>query len=262
MNDFEQHQGAPPTQFDGFIPLSWAIVNPVSDIPRETREIILLERQAPVEVSKDLALRAKVLDACGLTCNFCHNEGTPVAIDNPSGLIQLGDKPGKSGRVSVFSDKNGVDFLPGKMNPNDPEYTRCLVALKTVLGLNELHLTGGEPTLHPQLPDIVRVARENGYSVSMTSNGEKGALRIAESSLQGLSKINFSVFGTTPEELAEVQNVRYQDVDLARKKIESLHESIEVAANSGIKVSANIVMGNAGHTDRVLKIIEDFGPTF
>ena len=43
MNDFEQHQGAPPTQFDGFIPLSWAIVNPVSDIPRETREIILLE---------------------------------------------------------------------------------------------------------------------------------------------------------------------------------------------------------------------------
>ena len=34
----------------------------------------------PVHVDKDTTLRVKIIDACGLTCTFCHNEGTPVAL--------------------------------------------------------------------------------------------------------------------------------------------------------------------------------------
>ena len=30
----------------------------------------------------DRTLRVKIIDACGMTCTFCHNEGTPVVSDN------------------------------------------------------------------------------------------------------------------------------------------------------------------------------------
>src|SRR5690606_32957193 len=36
----------------------------------------------PVHVEKDKTARVKIHDPCGLTCNFCHNEGTPVVVDN------------------------------------------------------------------------------------------------------------------------------------------------------------------------------------
>jgi cyclic pyranopterin phosphate synthase len=40
----------------------------------------------PVHVHKDATLRVKIHDTCGLTCTFCHNEGTPVTVDNRNRL--------------------------------------------------------------------------------------------------------------------------------------------------------------------------------
>lgn len=242
-----------------FVPLSWAIdAGKLLDV--RTADVIALERNVPIEVTKDLSLRAKIIDACGLACVFCHNEGTPVAVDNTEVAVTVRGIVGRSGRVSVFSATNGVDFIPGKMDPFDPNFIRSLGILNTTMGLNELHLTGGEPTLHPQLPDIVRAARGSGYSVSMTSNGEKGAQKIEECAEAGLDKINFSIFGTTPQELAEVQNDKFQDTTLAQKKIDALHESIATAADCGIKVSANLVMSDESHERRVARLIDEFDP--
>jgi hypothetical protein len=35
----------------------------------------------PIFIDTDRTLRVKVIDACGLTCTFCHNEGTPVTAN-------------------------------------------------------------------------------------------------------------------------------------------------------------------------------------
>lgn len=244
-----------------WVPLGWDI-DLARHIPsvEEASELILAERNAAVEVVKDLSLRAKIIDACGMTCTFCHNEGTPVAIDNPEGRISVRGVTGRSGRISVFSNTNGVDFLPGRMEPEDPNFANALISMRDELGLRELHLTGGEPTLHPRLVGTISLATSLGYSVAMTSNGEKGAEKIEECANAGLHKINFSIFGTTPEELASVQSAKYQDEHLAAKKIAALEESIGVAADSGIKVAANIVMSNESHTTRVRKLIEEFDP--
>lgn len=226
----------------------------------EINALIEQEKKVPIEITKDLSLRAKIIDACGLTCTFCHNEGTPVAIDNPEGTIAVRGIAGKSGRISVFSGMNGVDFLPGRMDPQDPAFSDALTSLRDGLGLNELHLTGGEPTLHPYLPELIKTARDAGYSVGMTSNGEKGGQKMYECAKQGLEKVNFSIFGTTPSELAEVQSERFRDTALAARKLAALHSSIIAAADAGIKVSANMVISTSKDEERARRVIDDFDP--
>lgn len=105
--------------------------------------LIEAERQVPVQVDLDRSLRPKIIDACGLACTFCHNEGTPVAVDTAT-PVSISSGPGRSGRVSVFAETNGVNFVPGRMLP-DKDFSESLVLLRDGLGLSELHLTGGGP---------------------------------------------------------------------------------------------------------------------
>lgn len=241
-----------------FLPTAWQLDPSTNPYGREVADIIEAERNVPVTVNMDTSLRPKVLDACGMTCTFCHNEGTPVASDNREARKFL-SIAGISGRVSVFSETNGVDFLPGKMMP-DANFTDALATLRDGLGLNELHMTGGEPTLHPELPQLIAAAIGEGYTVKMTSNGENGARMIPACADAGLTKVNFSIFGTTPEELAAVQNTRYGNANLAAAKIKALHRSIATAVEHGVEVGANIVMPDISHVDRIRRVLEEFEP--
>lgn len=213
----------------------------------------------PVVVVPDRTLRVKIIDACGLACTFCHNEGTPVATDNlgrqPS---EFTGTPGRSGRVSIYLRTNRADFLPERITPN-ADFALALAAVRGSLPTTEAHFTGGEPTLHPDLPDLIRIARRLGLTVGLTSNGENGAAIMADCAQAGLDRVNLSVFGTTPEELAAVQAPRLASPKLAARKLAALDATIETAASHGVKVSANIVVPDVSHVDRVLRIIEQHG---
>ncbi|MEV5983523.1 radical SAM protein [Streptomyces sp. NPDC052051] len=215
----------------------------------------------PVEVRPDRTLRVKIIDACGLACSFCHNEGTPVATDNTNRTAgQFTGTPGRSGRVSIYLRTNGADFLPARITP-DAEFALALAAVRGSLPTNEVHLTGGEPTLHPDLPGLISIARSLGLTVGLTSNGENGAAVMPAAAAAGLDRINLSIFGTTPEELAAVQAPRLASPKLAERKLAALDATIEAATAHGVKVSANIVIPDEGHVDRVLRIIERHGRT-
>lgn len=129
-------------------------------------------KDVPVEAGPDRTLRVEIIDACGLTCSFCHNEGTPVASDNTDRSADqfTGSTPGRSGRVSIYLRTNGADFLPARI-PADADFALALAAMRGSLPTSEVHFTGGEPTLHPDLPGLIRVARRLGLTVGLTSNG-------------------------------------------------------------------------------------------
>lgn len=226
-------------------------------VPKGARELANKERSLPVTWGDDLTLRAKVTDHCGLACNFCHNEGTPVTADNRSGLPFVSGG-GRTGRVSIYTGTNGVDFVAEDMQP-DEEYREALTAMRDALRLDELHLTGGEPTLHTKLDGLVAVATEVGYSVGITSNGEAGRLAIPKAAAAGLQKVNFSIFGTTAAELAEIQGAKYKSLRLSQAKIVALDRSIREAHDHGVKVSANIVVPDRTHAPRVLRLVEAYG---
>lgn len=73
----------------------------------------------PVHVTMDSALRIKVTDLCGHKCTFCHNEGTPVAGDNRGLSAGQFTAAGRSGRVSIYLETNGANFLPRRCHLKD-----------------------------------------------------------------------------------------------------------------------------------------------
>ncbi len=212
----------------------------------------------PTSVFLNRTLRVKIIDSCGMNCTFCHNEGTPVVSDNSRAASRFVSR-GASGRVSIYVGTNGARFLPASVAP-DAEFASTLRALRDALDLDELHLTGGEPTLHPRLAEIVQVGVAAGLRVGVTSNGERGAAVLENCARAGLDRINFSVFGTTAGELAQVQHPRFANVRRAERKIAALRESIGAAERSGIRASANIVVPNYDHAPRIRRLLDEYSP--
>ena len=67
------------------------------------------------------------------------------------------------------------------------------------LGINDLRLTGGEPTIHPEFDLVLSTAYDRGFRLGMVSNGvklrrENAAQRI----LPKLSRCWISLYGATP----------------------------------------------------------------
>jgi GTP 3',8-cyclase len=122
-----------------------------------------------------------------------------------------------------------------------------------------VHFTGGEPTLHPRLAELVALARSMDLTVGLTSNGENGAAAIPAAAGAGLDRVNLSVFGTTPGELAAVQGERLRSPELAARKLDALHRTIDTAVTHGVKVSANIVVPDRDHVQRVSRVINEHG---
>ncbi|MFF3762593.1 radical SAM protein [Streptomyces sp. NPDC001922] len=213
----------------------------------------------PLRGTVDRTLRVKVIDACGMTCTFCHNEGTPVSSDRDAAHTGEFGAAGRSGRVSIYLATNRVGFTAAPVFP-DEAFRAALGQLREALDFDEVHLTGGEPTLHPRLPEIVALARDVGYRVSVTSNGENGARVLSRCAQAGLDRVNFSVFGTTPEELAQVQSERYRARSLAARKLEALEESMRLSLGTDMSVRANLVVPNRGHIQRVHRLLEKYSP--
>ena len=86
-------------------------------------------------------------------------------------------------------------------------------------------ITGGEPTVHKELPSFIRRMKEMGYQVKLDTNGYNPGMlrRLIKENLVDYVAMDIK---SSPEKYSEVANV---DVDI--RKIE---ESIKLIAGSGI----------------------------
>ncbi len=110
-------------------------------------------------------------------------------------------------------------------------------------------LTGGEPSLHDELPDIAAYAKSRGLQVRMISNGsrlaEPGfARRMAEA---GLDHVNISVYSVRPEVERTIRGVK--------GTLQKAFAAIDNAAANGITVDVNCVINkmNADHLDENIR---------
>ncbi len=126
--------------------------------------------------------------------------------------------------------------------PNDELMTTAeilrLVNLFARLGIDKIRLTGGEPSIHPDLIPIVRGIRSAGISrISMTTNG----LRLTELAqplkAAGLERVNVSVDTLDAERFHRV--TRWGHLD---KVLEGIHAA-EVAGLTPLKINAVVARG-------------------
>jgi len=138
-------------------------------------------------------------------------------------------------------------------NPENQQTLSVEEALKQVAQLKEagyfgVILTGGEPSLHPDLADIISGIKQLGVHVRMITNGQKTAEDgvLEEFKLAGLEHVHVSVHSFRPE----VQNYLTSNPD----SFSNLEKTFEILGRLQITCDVNTVIcaQNAGHLDETV----------
>jgi len=135
-------------------------------------------------------------------------------------------------------------------NPTTP-YTHDFESMKVLVddfvarGYFGVILTGGEPSLHPELPRICEYARGQGLHVRMITNGHrladpKFAKQMGDA---GLQLAHVSVYSVRPDVEARLRGTE-GTLERALRAIDNAHEA-------GVEVNVNCVINrlNADHLD-------------
>src|SRR5260370_9821225 len=152
-------------------------------------------------------------------------------------------------RVMYWMQVDGIQWLPRQVLLTYEEITEVVGQLAP-LGLRRLRITGGEPTIRPDLTTLIRMLRgiDGIEDIALSTNGVKmpemaGPLRKA-----GLDRINMSADSLRPERIARIarRNLGFDPIVGA--------EAAEAAGISPIKI--NVVVMRGINDDE----IEDFAP--
>jgi hypothetical protein len=135
-------------------------------------------------------------------------------------------------------------------NPTTP-YVHTFDSMKVLVddfvkrGYFGVILTGGEPSLHPELPAISRYARDQGLHVRMITNGWRlsDPAFADEMAAAGLSLVHVSVYSVRAAIEARLRGVE--------GTLEKAFQAVENAHRAGIEVNINCVINklNADHLD-------------
>ena len=181
-----------------------------------------LEHEAMTDsfARKHTYLRISISEKCSLRCVYCMPEG-------------------------------GVDLTPSSQLLTVDEIER-LVRLFAMAGVTKVRLTGGEPTIRKDLPDIVkRIAGVPGISdVGITSNGlvlaKEGKLKDLQSA--GLSLLNLSLDTLRPDRFVQLTR---------RKGQERVMAAIDKALALGYApVKVNVVVMKGVNDDELVDFVE------
>lgn len=149
-------------------------------------------------------------------------------------------------RVSVTSrcDLRCVYCTPGARRRSEAQSLRDEDILRVVqaaarLGLRRVRLTGGEPTLHPGLMELIRAISgiEGVEEVSLTTNGQRLADMADDLARAGLRRVNISLDSLRPDRFRKITN----GGDLRR--VMAGVAAAEAAGLSPLKLNAVVVRG-------------------
>ena len=154
-------------------------------------------------------IRIKETNRCSWDCKWCHHEGSNIDQD-----LQL--------------NSYILEFLS---------------LIRKELCISTIHLTGGEPTLHPNLHDHITAYTQLGFKVGMTSNGSKPTIwpLLQESGLKGA---NFSLHTLDTRSFAGFHRNQRTET-WAKKALQNTCDSIKIAQAIGLEVKVNTTISNS-----------------
>ena len=147
-------------------------------------------------------------------------------------------------RCQYCMPEEGLDWLKREELLTFEEITRVTKILVENYGIHSVRLTGGEPTLRANLPDLISMLSELPIEIALTTNGitlEKNAhiLRSA-----GLNRINISIDSLKAEKFKEIT---------LRDEMQKVIAGIESSLEAGLSpVNINVVTMRGINDDEIL----------
>ncbi len=140
-------------------------------------------------------------------------------------------------RCQYCMPEEGLDWLKREELLTFEEIVRVAKILVEKYGIDSVRLTGGEPTLRANLPDLISMLSELPIEIALTTNGitlEKNAHILSSA---GLNRINISMDSLRAERFEEI-TLR----DDMRKVISGIEASLE-AGLSPVKINVVVMRG-------------------
>jgi len=164
-------------------------------------------------------LRVSITDNCNLSCVYC---------DEPKKSLNLNSSPGANTDVLKLAE--------------------IVASLHRELDLSSVRITGGEPTLNPNLTAFVRLLKEAGIpEVNLTTNGLLLESRLDELQKAGLDRINVSLDALDDDTFANMTGYR---------GVSRVTHSIVRAKEAGFDVKINAIIMRGFNENQVLPLLE------
>lgn len=183
-----------------------------------------------------------------------------LAAQNPA----LVDRHGRSKRKLRLSITDRCNFRCSYCMPDDPDYlpadqrlsTEELLSLASTFvrdfGITQLRVTGGEPTLHPDLVRIVTqltLLRVDGLQqIHLSTNASRLANLADALAAAGLDGVNVSIDSLQPERFAAMCG--------AGARLGDALAGIAAARDAGLKLKLNMVVQAGRNDDEIIPMLD------
>ncbi|MGG0187830.1 GTP 3',8-cyclase MoaA [Bacillus rhizoplanae] len=169
-------------------------------------------------------LRISVTDRCNFRCRYC----MPEEIFGPDYSFLSNDK------ILSFDEIERV--------------TRIFVSL----GVRKLRITGGEPLLRKNLPELIeRLNKINGVEdIGLTTNGSLLKKFAPDLYKAGLSRVTVS--------LDSLEEERFAYLNGNRSKVKTVLGGIQAAAEVGMKIKMNMVVQKGKNEQDIVQMAQYF----
>jgi 7,8-dihydro-6-hydroxymethylpterin dimethyltransferase len=208
------------------------------------------EWQRPKDEAHPDLCYGTVEEGCPFDCGLCEgHRQLPCSV-----LLEVTDRCNLRCPV-CFADSNGT----GKDDPTLDHLSWQLERAISAVGPTNLQLSGGEPTLRDDLPEIVREARRRGYSfIQVNSNG----LRLAsdKSYAERLRDAGLLSVFLQFDGIDDAVHRALRGRDLFRKKLQAIQNCEE--AGLGVVLVPTLVKGiNSGAIGDMARLALHLAPT-
>ena len=211
----------------------------------------------------DPSIRLVLTGSCQSGCNFCHLEG-----NRPSGYYGL--HPDIAGWKEKDPKLPLLQRLAYAANEEDVEF---VVRVCKLLKIRKVHLTGGEPTLHPKIEKFVKYFKDNDLHVAVTTHGEYPAEKLNGLFKSGIDSVIFSLHCASEEEYLTM-DLMAQKIEekfgleksmlYARTRLQMKKKNIELSLDRSKKIRnfevvANSVIRDSSPSIAVIRYCNEFG---
>ncbi|MFH1063099.1 MAG: DUF362 domain-containing protein [Candidatus Omnitrophota bacterium] len=251
-----------PQQIDG-LSYFWAVYS-LADLATDKIEYVIHrliqqeinEQRRAKKTARAFSLGEKVRlpDLTDMEIVTAHNE-------NNAQLLIVSDCPLRCRFCINFEFTQDGVFRHKFLQWDEAEYRQLLKKLKKA-GITAVTLTGGEPSYHPNLVDFVRVAKEEGLRIRITSNGLGLNKKILTDLQQAkLDNLTFSVFSfdemqyrkISVPELALIQD----KAGLIEPVLAAIKQNIKDALSVGLDPRLNVIITRDTYPDGTRHIINE-----